>query len=99
MQCRRRRRERCRPGAQAVDAGFESVNVVGPVLLDGRRHIEAHHEGAVAARFEDIEQKLGGGLLFELKARADRGAGVDDDADTQGQVDCWRNELTFSGAL
>jgi hypothetical protein len=36
---------------------------------------------------ENLEQELGGRLLLELKARADRGAGVDDDAHAHGQID------------
>src|SRR5580692_6204060 len=53
-------------GTHAVNAGFESIDVIGPVLLNSGRYVEAHDEGAVAARFEDIDEKLSGRLLFEL---------------------------------
>jgi hypothetical protein len=90
--CRGRRvdgveERRAAAGAQLVDAGFKSVLVVGPVLGDRGRHIEAHDEGAVAFGLEHLEQKLGGRLLLKLEAGADGGAGVDDDAHAQRQID------------
>ncbi len=75
-------------GAQAIDAGFERVEVVGPVLGHGGRDVEAHHKGAVALRaLSIVKQKLGRRLLLKLEARADGGAGVDDDAHAQRQID------------
>ena len=63
------------------------VDIVGPVLGHGGRHVESHDKGAVAAGLENLQQKLGGRLLLELKAGANRGAGVDDDAHAQRQID------------
>ena len=74
-------------GAHAVDAGLERVDVVGPILRDGGGNIESHHKGAIALGLEDLQQKLDGGLLLELKAGTNRGAGIDDDAYTQRQID------------
>ena len=81
------KQRRAAAGAQPVDAGLQAVDVVGPVLGHGGRHVEAHHEGAVALGLENLQQKLGGRLLLKLEARANRGAGVDDDAHAQGQID------------
>ena len=72
---------------QLVDARLKSVLVVGPVRGDRRRRIESHDEGAVALRLEHIEQELGGRLLLELEAGADGGAGINNDAHAQRQVD------------
>ena len=55
--------------------------------VDGGRDVEAHHEGAVLAGLENLQQKLGGRLLLKLKAGANGGAGVNDDADAQRQID------------
>ncbi len=85
--------------AEAVDAGLQAVEIICPVLRHVRGHVEAHDEGAVAASLDDLQEKLGGGLLLELKAGADGGAGVDDDANAQGRLICWWKELTFSGAF
>ena len=98
---------RAAAGAQAIHAGLKRIDVVRPVLRDGGRYIEAHHEGAVAAGFENLQQELGGGLLFELKAGTDGGAGVDHNANAQRQIDllaevvdaCWRFLVVEQGEV
>ena len=74
-------------GAQTVDAALEGIDVVGPVRGHGRGNVESHDKGAVALGFQYLEQKLSCRLLLELKTGADGGAGVDDDAYAQGQID------------
>src|SRR5580698_2443174 len=72
---------------KAVDSCLEAIEIVGPVLRDRGGYIEAHDEGSIAFGLEDREQELRGRLLLKLKARADGGTGVNDDADAQGKID------------
>src|SRR5579872_1085538 len=39
----------------AVDARLKSVEIVGPIRLDSRSHIETHHESPIASRLQDID--------------------------------------------
>src|SRR5271166_127397 len=73
-------------GTQGVDTGGEQVEAVGPILLIVGSHVEAHNEGLVRLWLHDLEKELNRCLLLELEARADGGACVDDNANTQGQV-------------
>src|SRR6185437_753245 len=84
---------------EPIDSCLESVDVVGPVGFHVGGDVEPHYKGAVAASLEDLKEKLDGGLLFELEAGADRCAGVNDNADTEGQVDLLAEGRDLLGGL
>ena len=86
-------------GAEAIDAGFERIDVVGPVGVDVGSDVEAHHKGAIASGLENLKEELDCRLLFELEAGTDGGAGVDDDADTKRQIDLLAERGDFAGAF
>ncbi len=90
---------RATAGAYPVHAGLQGVDVVGPVLIDPGGFSKIHHEGAIAFCLEDLQQKFGRRLLLELEARADRGAGVDDDSHAQPQIDLLVEGVHFGRSL
>ena len=74
------------PGPQLGDAGLKLVLIVGVVLGNVGRHVEAHDEGQICLGPDYLLQKLDRGALLKLEALADRSAGIDHDADPQGQI-------------
>ena len=72
-------------GTQLADALVEEVDVVGEVLREIGLDVEAFDEGAVV-EVKDLEEELDGGVLLELEALADGAAGVEHDADAQGEI-------------
>ena len=72
-------------GTELADALIQQIDVVGEGLGDVGLDVKAFDEGAVVA-MEDLEEELDGGVLLELEALADGGAGVEHNADTERKI-------------
>ena len=72
-------------GPQLADALVEEIDVVGEVLREIGLDVEAFDEGAVV-EVKYLEEELDCGVLLELEALADGAAGVEHDADAQGEI-------------
>ena len=86
-------------GAQHAHAVRKRFRVVGEVLRDFRRGVEADDEGAIEFRADDLVQELDGGFLLELEAVAHGVAGVDQQAYAQRQVGLVRKERMLCAGL
>src|SRR6185437_12258217 len=58
-------------GRKFADSARQQIAVVRVSLSEVRRDIETHHESLIHLGAEDRQQKLDGGVLFELKSRTD----------------------------
>ena len=70
---------------ELANALIEEIDVVGEVLGEIGLDVETLDEGAIVD-VEDLQEKLDGGVLLELKALADGARGVEHDADAEGKI-------------
>src|SRR5581483_9018387 len=62
---------------QVLNGARQLRNAVGEVLRELSMRVKSEHEGLVVAGTENVLQKIGCGLLFEIEAAAYRSAYVD----------------------
>ena len=73
-------------GTQVANGGSQLVGVADEVGYQLGRSVEAHHHGLVEVGAHHAVDELAGGLLLELEAFPDAVAGVDQNAQAEGQV-------------
>src|SRR5437870_12478610 len=73
---------------QAMDAGFEQLNVIGEVLRYLATTIEAYYKCTIKIRPERVLQATDCSLFFSIKAAADRSAGIKRQAQS-----AWHNNI------
>ena len=74
------------PGRRPRIGRLQLFGIVDEVGHQFSRSVEAHHHGLVVAVVDDALDERDRGLLLELEAFADAVAGIDQDAEAQGQV-------------
>jgi len=82
---------------QFVHAMRQGFRVVCEVLCNFGSGIEADNEGVVVSWSHRLIEKFNGGFLLELKAVANRVAGINEQADLQGQISFGVEAADFLG--
>src|SRR5690349_3652799 len=72
--------------AQGSDATGYFRNVIGEILGQIARAVEAHHEGFIESATQYMLHKTGGRVLFEIEARMNRATDVNQQAHLQWQI-------------
>src|ERR1017187_8214256 len=73
-------------GVEPADGGIQLIGVGSQLGNHFRVAVEAEHHGLVEVGAHGVFEKLAGGVLLKTKAFADAVAGIDEDAEAEGQV-------------
>src|SRR5581483_11431941 len=79
-------KRRATASMQAVHSDGQQSDVVGEVLRDLVMPIEAHYEGSVKLRTNNLLQEINRSLLLKIKAAAHRAAGVHQKSHLERQI-------------